>query len=25
VQIIGVGPAETIPVRPEGGRFISVK
>ena len=25
VQIIGIGPGETIPVRPEGGRFISVK
>ena len=25
VQIMGVGPGETIPVRPEGGRFISVK
>jgi quercetin dioxygenase-like cupin family protein len=25
VQIVGVGPAETIPVRPEAGRFISIK
>ncbi len=25
VQIIGVGPGDTIPVRPESGRFISIK
>jgi len=25
VQIIGVGPADTIPVKPEAGRFTSVK